>query len=303
MMYYTLNLANPSISQVRVKTTKFPDGQQSMTIIDASLIVSAEHNGYGIRIASHLNSFEDLELIILANRSIKEIASDIKVQLYVPYFLGARSDRKFGEGSVNYIKEVISPIINAQDFDRVTVLDPHSDVLEACINKFRKISNLDLVEFALGKVYGLGFKSEYSRFALVSPDGGSLKKVYDLAEALHYHNQIVIASKHRDLQTGKIVSTEVHLTDEQKPLDMIIVDDICDGGRTFVELSKALRAAGATGKIYLIITHGIFSAGLKALNPYFDGVFSTNSVVDMNDPQFSMANDNELHKLQQLNVF
>jgi ribose-phosphate pyrophosphokinase len=277
-----------------------------MTIVDVSIVASLVYDTNpisSIMIMSHLNSFEDLELIILANKSVKEISNSIKVQLYIPYFLGARSDRKFGEGSVNYVKEVIAPIINSQGFDQVTVLDPHSDVLEACINHFRKVSNLNLVEFALDKIYGNSYKAEYSRFALVSPDGGSLKKIYDLAEALHYENQIVIAAKHRDLQTGKIMSTNVHLTDYQKSLDMIIVDDICDGGRTFVELSKALRAAGATGRIYLIITHGIFSAGLKALNPYFYEVFSTNSVVDMNDPQFSLMNDNELHKLQQLNVY
>jgi hypothetical protein len=27
--------------------------------------------------------------------------------IYVPYFLGARSDRKFTEGGINYLKDVI----------------------------------------------------------------------------------------------------------------------------------------------------------------------------------------------------
>jgi len=300
---YKLNLVNLNSTNIRHKKTKFPDGQQSMTITDVSLVASAGLNNYIIEIESHLNSFADLELIICANKAIKEISNSVRVNLYVPYFLGARSDRKFSDGSINYIKEVIAPIINSQNFDRVIVLDPHSDVLEACINRFSKISNTDLVEFALGEIYGTGFKSEYGKFALVSPDGGSLKKIYDLVDSLKYRNQIVIASKHRDLTTGQIVSTEVHLTEEQKDLDMIIVDDICDGGRTFIELSKSLRTAGATGRIYLIVTHGIFSAGMRVLNPHFAGIFSTNSIVDMNDPQFSLANDNELHKLQQLNVF
>jgi phosphoribosylpyrophosphate synthetase len=48
-----------------------------------------------------------------------------KINLYVPYFLGARSDRKFTEGGINYLKDVICPIINSQKFKSVTILDAH----------------------------------------------------------------------------------------------------------------------------------------------------------------------------------
>lgn len=292
-----LNLANAEASHIKYKISSFPDGQQSLTILNPEEIELDQ-----VTIASHLNSFRDLELIICANRDLLELGHT-QIHLYVPYFLGARSDRKFGEGTVNYVKEVIAPIINSQNFKSVTVLDPHSDVVEACINRFKKVSNFDLVKFAIGEIYGSSYSDNFSKFALVSPDGGSLKKVYDVADGLNYKNTIIIASKHRDLESGKIVSTNVSILDEHKGLDMIILDDICDGGRTFIELAKALREQGATGRIYLVVTHGIFSAGVKALNPYFDGIFSTNSIADVNDPQFSMANDNELHKLKQLNVF
>lgn len=297
-----LNLANPDKSDIKYKVSKFPDGQQSVTI-DVSTV---EARGFTpVNIMSHLNSFEDLELIIVANKALREIDGVYIVRLYTPYFLGARSDRKFVEGSVNYIKEVIAPIINAQNFDKVIVIDPHSDVLEGCINRFQKLDNVELVQFALDHIYGPApFVQSFDKFAFVSPDGGSLKKVYHVVESLKYTaNDVIIASKHRDLVSGKIVSTNVTILPEQLGLDLIILDDICDGGRTFNELAKALRAAGATGRIYLVITHGIFSAGFLELNANFDGIFCTNSVVDMHDNQFSLANDNKLHKLQQLNVF
>jgi len=34
-------------------------------------------------------------------------------------------------------------------------------------------------------------------------------------------------------------------------------------------------------EVYLIVTHGIFSAGFETLNQYFDKIFTTNSVKDI----------------------
>jgi ribose-phosphate pyrophosphokinase len=46
-----------------------------------------------------------------------------------------------------------------------------------------------------------------------------------------------------------------------------MVDDICDGGRTFIELAKELRGMGAE-KVHLYVTHGFFTKGLSV----FDGI-------------------------------
>lgn len=64
-----------------------------------------------------------------------------RIHLFVPYILGARSDRQFEEGGNNYVKQVIAPIINMLGFETVIATDPHSNVLEACINNFKKLSN------------------------------------------------------------------------------------------------------------------------------------------------------------------
>ena len=106
----------------------------------------------GVEIKCRMNSFKDVELIVLANQALKNLGVK-EINLTVPYFLGERSDRRFVSGSVNYIKDVIAPIINLQGFQKVTVVDPHSDVLEACLNNFVKISNHDLVRKSLIKYW------------------------------------------------------------------------------------------------------------------------------------------------------
>ena len=138
-----LDLTNLDNSDIKYKVSNFPDGQQAITLdLENTVFESSEQ---AVTIKSRLNSFLDLELIICANQALTELGikhHSLKLKeiaLYVPYFLGARSDRKFLSGQSNYLKTVICPIINSQNFSRVTVLDPHSDVLEACLNNFQKV--------------------------------------------------------------------------------------------------------------------------------------------------------------------
>lgn len=298
-----LNLSEPLSYGIKFKVSKFPDGQQTVTILEEGIqkYDSFRTMNDPVTIKSRLTSFRDLELVICANKALRELGVK-EVKLEISYLLGARSDRKFETGSVNYIKEVLAPIINMQNFSSVTVLDPHSDVTEACLANYKKTTNLGLVLFTLRDYYLEGGSPDYSKMRLVSPDAGALKKVYDVAENIGYKEEIIIASKHRDVKTGKITHTEVPISVHDADKDFFILDDIIDGGRTFIEIAKALREKNATGKIFLVATHGIFSAGLKPLNEHFDGIYTTNSYVDINDPEFSLRNDNKLHKLKQLKV-
>jgi ribose-phosphate pyrophosphokinase len=298
-----LNLAYPEKSEIKFTVSKFPDGQQSITLdmVDADL-----PNKITVSIASRFNSFLDLELIIVANQALREFSYVENVKLNVPYFLGARSDRKFEAGTSNYLKTVICPIINAQQFSRVTVLDPHSDVLEACLNNYHKHNNHRLVKDALTAIDNKNDAQE--RICLVSPDAGAYKKIFDVAKEFGI-NRIITANKVRDIKTGNIIRTEVPTLDQHADLKYVIVDDICDGGRTFIELAKAMKESRPTAKIYLIVTHGIFSAGYEQLGEYFETIYTTNSVKDIREKEYcrleTITTKLELipSKVKQVNVF
>jgi ribose-phosphate pyrophosphokinase len=281
-----LNLANPDDSDVKFKISKFPDGQQMVDIESDQMYI----NGLAVNIVSRMNSFRDIELIIAANQALREMAVG-SVSLYVPYFLGARSDRKFRKGGTNYLKSVICPIINSQNFNTVIVLDPHSDVLEACLNNFEKIDNHTIVKHALRNIDNKN--DAHNRIVLVSPDAGALKKIFDVAKEFRI-DKVITASKVRDIKTGKILKTDIPSLKGNFCMDpnhkYVIVDDICDGGRTFIELAKAIRLQRSDAKIYLIITHGIFSAGFEELNNWFEKIFTTNSCGDFDNPRLLQFN-------------
>ena len=271
---------------LRYKISKFPDGQQSINL-------EFIHLEDEVKISSRLNDFKDLEVILCATAALRNLGVKT-IHLYVPYFLGARSDRQFEDGGINYLKDVICPIINSQNYETVTIVDAHSDVLEACIHNYRKIDNIKLVKFALTDIDNTNVARE--KLILVSPDAGALKKMYHVSEYFKI-DKMVIANKHRDIRTGKITHTEVPgLTQEPGSKNFVIIDDICDGGRTFLEIAKTIRKEREDSvfndKIYLVVTHGIFSAGFSELKNWIDGIYCTNSVKDV---------DNELVK--QLNIF
>ena len=268
----TINLANQENTDIQYKISKFPDGQQTIDIETPRNFLQ----GADVKMVARIRTFRDLELIIAANQALRELAVST-VSLYVPYFMGARSDRKFREGGVNYLKHVICPVINSQKFNTVLVLDPHSDVLEACLDNYDKVSNFTVVKNALADIDN--HNGAQDRICLVSPDGGALKKIYDVAEEFYLPN-IVTAIKHRDIMTGKITRTEVPnlpISIGNERMKFVIVDDICDGGRTFIELAKAIKEQREEAEIYLIVTHGIFSSGLSELSNWFEKVYTTNS--------------------------
>jgi ribose-phosphate pyrophosphokinase len=275
--YVSLNLADRASSELGYKETKFPDGQQSIEINELSTIDDVcPYKWFSVTIETRLTSFADVELLLCATAALKHMGVG-NIDLEISYLIGARSDRRFNPFSEHYLKEVICPIINAQGYGSVQILDPHSDVVEALINNFTKISPSWVVGNAIGMI---SKTPDGSDIILVSPDAGASKKIYDSAK-YNKIDRVITASKVRDSHTGKITHTEVPLSEAFNLYyhgeKFVICDDICDGGRTFIELAKAILDKVPNAELYLVVTHGIFSAGFEELSKYFKRIFTTNS--------------------------
>lgn len=318
-----LNLINLEKSDIKYKISKFPDGQQNVTIFTKAVLsnhmfhydlnlkesdVNIHWNKNPVRIISHLNNFLDLELILCTVSALKEIGVT-EIHLFTPYFIGARSDRKFEEGGNWYLKQVVCPIINSLHLNSITIVDPHSYVLGNLLNNFKFQTNLELVKWATldicGPIEESGRNSKYP-ITLISPDAGASHKIYKIAEQIGYTGDIVTCSKERD-EKGNLTKTVVPVIDDGNcNKDFIIIDDICDGGRTFINIAQKIKEYfnhedfdGYQPKIYLIITHGIFSAGFTELNKWFDKIYCTNSYSDIGD---FAGNDLEKTNVKQLKI-
>ena len=230
-----------------------------------------------VRLNTRLNSSDDVMNLILAVDALRRM--NVKhIEVLIPYVPYARQDRVMVPGESLSIK-VFADLLNNLQLDNVIVFDPHSDVTPALINNCDIISNYEMVKYFINEL-------QLQDFVLVSPDLGAYKKVDKLAQQIGYKKEIATGIKVRNLETGEILRSDVNTSDlANKPC--LVVDDICDGGRTFIELAAALKATGA-GDLYFIASHGIFSHNaLERLQEAgYKNVCSSNSISDIPQDHF-----------------
>lgn len=190
------------------------------------------------------------------------------VELFMPYIPYARQDRPCADGDAFSLR-VFCKLINGAGFSKVSVVDPHSDVAPALLDNCNIMSLLDVVS-ASATLSALATDT-----SPVSPDAGANKKVFSVSK--YGAMDMIRADKSRCVRTGDIISTEVfcaNLCDQP----VTIWDDICDGGRTFIELAKELKRHNA-GEINLFVTHGIFAKGYQCLlDSGISHIFTTDSL-------------------------
>lgn len=235
---------------------KYPDGQ-----ISAKLVPN-EHALVQIR--ERINSYEDLIFV----KSIADAHPSV-LHLFIPCLFGQRSDVRFSEYQ-SFDLKIITDIINSCGFTSVEIFDPHSTVSLALVNNSKKLGPDEFVHKALGTI-------EINNGALVtiiSPDAGAFKKVFSLGTK--FGREVLGANKHRDLE-GNINLT---FAGDVAGKICLIVDDLLDGGYTFVVLGNELKKRGAK-KVYLYVSHAYFNQGFKLLTGALDGIYCTNSVKDI----------------------
>lgn len=206
-----------------------------------------------------LQSSDDTLAFIL---SVEEHSSS---EILMPYLPFAREDKR--ESNVTFTLGKFASIINAGRYKSITLVDVHSDVSLALINNVNHIEQQQIVS----RLYSKEMENvDY----LVAPDLGASKKISKLAAKVN--KPVLQCTKDRDPTNGKLSNFKVHTDEDLTGKTVCIVDDICDGGGTFVAVAELLKARGAT-KVILYATHGLFTKGYEAVRPHIDEVWTTDT--------------------------
>lgn len=237
---------------INVKTSTFPGGEEFVRIEHPESV----ENTQTVSIATRLNNSNDIMQLVMVTNALRNL-NVCNIELFIPYVPYARQDRVCTPGESHSIK-AFANILNSLNFSKVTVYDPHSDVVGAVINNIKIMDNINLVKTALNTEYN----TLQDNTVLISPDAGALKKIYNVAKETGF-TDIAIGEKIRNLKTTEIIKTEINREDFSNK-DCWIIDDICDGGRTFIELSKVLKERNASN-VFLVVSHGIFCKGFNEL--------------------------------------
>lgn len=237
---------------------KFKDGQVSAKIL--------EQGDLHIKIRG--NTYEDLFSIAAIKEAWDAVHTTNKTatsKITIMCLIGQRSDRRFNTGA-SFDLKIVAKFINTLHFDSVEILNPHSPITLALINNAVALKPFEYVKKAYTKI---------GNPVLISPDAGAYKTTHDIAQQLSAN--LVPANKARIDGVPKI-----SIQGAVKGKDCLIVDDLADGGRTFIYLAEALKNQGAK-KVYLYVTHAQFNYGFDDLKETISHIFCTNSYKDIND--------------------
>jgi len=245
-----------------VKQFTFNDGSEQIEIL-GDLPAMAQH----VIVEAIVRTPADQMALVLLKSSIDSMFPLAEVHLVMPFCPYGRQDQSFIRGQANGMK-AWAGLVNHLNFATVAVMDPHS----IAVNHINNLFEVNITDI-------LSASSEFMELflgpdmTLVSPDAGANKKAHKIAQKYGF-TKLVRADKARDLATGEIIETELYGDVEGDTC--LIVDDICDGGMTFIKLAEKLKEAGAE-KVILFVTHGLFTKGLSVFEGLIDEIYTTDT--------------------------
>lgn len=262
MILYSINGNTPK----EAKMINFPDGTLKIDIEEKEI--------KSVLFIWKFKSEAEFMQLAYMTGNIHDRYPAIDIQLYLPYLPNARMDRVHSETEVFTLK-YFCKLINSLNFTKVMVLDVHSSVgaalLERCIN----LSPAPFISIAR-KTIGFDSENDYILF----PDEGSCKRY---TKYFSDCKNIGFGIKKRDWATGKILGFDIY-GDAPTGKKVLIVDDICSYGGTVYHSAKKLKQLNCD-EINVFFTHcensiemgELFKCGL------INNVFTTDSLCTLPD--------------------
>lgn len=255
----------------KIEQEHFPDGTFNMTkmqdiiLNDNTIVITWKYE----------NESENIFLYYIT-RFIKDTYNRAIIILQLPYLPNARMDRIKNPRNECFTLKYFCDFINSLNFDSVSVVDPHSNVGVALLNRCKVIS------YNTANNYLTALTKE-TPDVIFFPDEGSRKRYIDNRAIADYREhrpnvKIVYGEKKREWQTGEILGLEIH-GDINEGDKVLIIDDISSYGGTFYYSAKALRELGAK-RVSLAVTHceNNILKGAAYKEKMIDKVYTTDSI-------------------------
>jgi ribose-phosphate pyrophosphokinase len=209
--------------------------------------------------------------------------------LILPYLPGARMDRGVPAGAFVYgdfIRRMIRPT-------KLITIDPHSP---DALNAFPYATVFPVERIIRHEVQDPSRDVPNSTYVgVIAPDHGAIDRATRAAHAMGV--PVYRAEKKRDFATGKL--SGFGMVDELPGTGkLLIVDDLCDGGGTFIGLAEATGLP--RDRVDLWVTHGVFSKGFEGLKKHFGVIHTTDSYTPLEPLDLTWQIDKgrvKVHKL------
>lgn len=207
---------------------------------------------------AYMRNTDDIILLPLVIDACLRNLGKPPAKIRIPYLPYARQDRPCADGEFDGASVMVRtlkswPGLNWVVFD---VHNPNHFEIAKMIEdgKITNVKALDLIRHS----EKMHLYLKVQKPIIVAPDEGAWDRAAEVAR--QYNLALVRCEKTRDKKTGHPTITADWNLDLQSA-HFLIVDDICDGGRTFLETARVLRTKYPLMNVVvnLYITHGIMS--------------------------------------------
>ena len=245
--------------EVEFKQWKFPAGE-----VGIKLPKIDPENNFRVNILG-LPSSDDffIALQVLDALRLAKVPKEY-VELYMPYIPYARQDRACHEGESFALRIFVRALLHFDVIGMLTVIDPHSKVFNDIFH------NWNYNEVELNEIKQWECTNNLPKFdCIIAPDLGATQKA-ELTQPEVDHRYLM------KTRTAEGIIYDDYQYDTIKG-NVCVVDDILDGGATFLSLAKMLeRTQPNIQSLSLYVTHGIFSQGCFALSMHYDKLYCYN---------------------------
>ena len=274
------------LNKHEVKYITFPNNERRL---DLNKELLATDNNVLWKYENDSSIFE----LFLFDNAMKSIGATYTLTVgYMPY---SRMDRIQNHGTAFSLDVLTRLMSQLQSVNDIKILDPHSPVT---LEKFKEYGiSAKEFEFSMANDVLQYTKLDSNNAWFVFPDKGAANR-YDCNS---YPNSI-ICEKVRNFQTGKIESIKAHIykqtTTPTEDAPLIIIDDLCSYGGTFVGAVAAVKndLNIDTPNRWLIITHAEEAIDFGQVPTTFSKIFTTDSItkpkgyIDMSEKQYNENN-------------
>lgn len=253
-----LNLINKEKSDIDYSISRFPDGEVQITLGEFS-------HKESIVVKCRITNAE--ELFILAQ--IMDILDrhDVLYTVEIYYLMSMRMDRVM-DFNRPFSLMIVAKMLKMFKARKIYILEPHSNRLLWDMSFFR--------ELPCSETWQL--KTDFfSTCQILFPDAGARTR-YE--KNLNSKYPSIFCSKIRDVNTGKLSGFKIENPEDIKYDQIMIIDDLCDGGGTFCGIASAVREVTPNISLSIFVTHMVNPRGIENLSKTFDHVWFTNSYKD-----------------------
>jgi len=252
-----------SVNGLPIGTNCYPNNER---ILETSDILNLAFNIKKFTIEMKYATDIDISILSMVKRYLDDTIENPEITLIMKYVPYSRMDRKI-KGYMFSLK-YFCKMINDLNFHKVMVLDAHSNITTALLDRCFEIDVIQYIEKIVDKV-----NIDYVFY----PDLGSLKRY---SKTLKIWRKTFYGNKKRDLSNGKIINYELVDCPDIQGKDILIIDDLCSYGGTFKLASEKLKEKGAN-KVYLYVSHcedSIYK-GDMIKSGLIEKVFTTDSIL------------------------